>query len=148
VSKKGEQLRNKRKDLNSGLKRPVKNKSFVFLLHALTGWALCGAVMGIGLKMFSLQNALILHLFAAPLIFALVSLSFYKKMPSSRPILVAAGFTAFVMTMDFILVAWIIQRSFAMFGSFMGTWMPFVMIFTSSWMTGKAMRKTPPSAKP
>jgi len=119
----------------------------VFLLHALIGWDLCGAVMGAGMAVLSLQNALILHLFAAPLIFALVSLSFHKKAPSSEPILVAAGFTAVVVAMDFILVAWIIQKSFAMFGSYIGTWMPFVMIFTSSWMTGRSMRKAPHSAK-
>ena len=128
--------------------RSIMNKIFIFLLHALTGWALCGAVMGIGMKMLSLQNALLLHLFAAPLIFALVSLSYHRKAPSSRPVLVAAGFTAVVMAMDFFLVAWIIQKSFAMFGSFMGTWMPFAMIFISTWTTGRAMRKPRPSAKP
>jgi hypothetical protein len=135
-------LRNKKSDRNTGLKWPVTKKIIIFLLHALTGWALCAAVMGIGMLLLPLQNALLVHLFAAPMIFALVSVSFYKKEPSSEPILVAAGFTAFVTAMDFILVAWIIQKSFAMFGSFMGTWMPFAMIFISSWMTGRAMKKS------
>jgi hypothetical protein len=120
----------------------MKKSPVVFLVHAFIGWLLCAAVMGVGMSILPLQNALLVHLFAAPLIFALVSLSFYKKAPSSPPILVAAGFTAFVMAMDFILVAWIIQKSFAMFGSFMGTWMPFAMIFVSSLMTGRSMKKS------
>ena len=122
-------------------------KTFVFLLHALAGWALCGAVMGIGMRLMPLQNALILHLFGAPVIFAMVSLSYHKKAPSARPLLVAAGFTVIVMAMDFFLVATVIQKSFAMFKSFLGTWLPFMMIFVSSWMTGRSMRKTSGSTK-
>jgi hypothetical protein len=120
----------------------MKSSPVVFLLHALAGWMLCGAVMAVGMRLLPLQNALLLHLLAAPLIFALVSLSYLRKAPSSEPVLVAAGFTAFVMAMDFILVAWVIQKSFAMFRSTMGTWMPFAMIFISSWMTGRSMKKS------
>jgi hypothetical protein len=119
---------------------PMK-KALVFLLHALAGWALCGAVMGIGMRLLPLQDALLLHLFAAPLIFALISLSYHKRARSAHPLLVAAGFTLFVMGMDFFLVAMVIQKSYAMFGSLMGTWMPFAMIFISSWMTGRSMKK-------
>lgn len=122
-------------------------KTIVFLLHALAGWALCGAVMGIGMLLMPLHNALLLHLFAAPVIFAMVSLSYHKKVPSARPLLVAAGFMVIVMAMDFFLVAMVIQKSFAMFRSFLGTWLPFGMIFMSSWRTGMSMRKTSESAK-
>jgi hypothetical protein len=122
-------------------------KTIVFLLHALAGWALCGAVMGIGTLLMPLQKALLLHLFAAPVIFAMVSLSYHKKVPSARPLLVAAGFTVIVMTMDFFLIAMVIQKSFMMFKNFLGTWLPFGMIFISSWRTGRSMRKTPDSAK-
>jgi hypothetical protein len=126
--------------------RDVK-KSAVFLLHALIGWALCGAVMGVGMRLLSIQNALLLHLFAAPVIFAVVSLSYHKRTPSARPLPVAAGFTAVVMAMDFFLVALVIEKSFAMFRSFIGTWLPFAMIFISSWRTGMSMRRPPRSAK-
>jgi hypothetical protein len=122
-------------------------KSAIFLLHALIGWGLCGAVMGIGMRLMSLQNALLVHLFAAPVIFALVTLSYQKKVPSARPLWVAAGFTVFVMAMDFFLVAMVIQKSFAMFRSATGTWLPFGMIFMSSWRTGMSMKKTTGAAK-
>jgi hypothetical protein len=118
---------------------PDMKKTTLFLLHALIGWALCGAVMGIGMRLMPLQNALLVHLFAAPVIFAMVTLSYHKKAPSARPLWVAAGFTVFVMAMDFFLVAMVIQKSFAMFRSTMGTWLPFGMIFISSWRTGASM---------
>jgi hypothetical protein len=104
-----------RYNLSVSQKGPEMRKFAVFLLHALVGWALCGAVMLVGMRLLSLQNALLLHLFAAPLIFALLSLSYHKKEPSARPLLVAAGFTVIVMAMDFFLVAMVIQKSFSMF---------------------------------
>jgi hypothetical protein len=127
---------------NSALKTAI-----VFLLHALSGWALCGAVMGIGMRLMPLQNALLLHLLAAPVIFAMVTLSFHKRVTSARPVFVAAGFTVFVMAMDFFVIAMAILKSFEMFDSFLGTWLPFAMIFVSSWMTGRSMRKSPRAAK-
>jgi hypothetical protein len=130
-----------RYNLSVSQKGPEMRKFAVFLLHALVGWALCGAVMLVGMRLLSLQNALLLHLFAAPLIFALLSLSYHKKEPSARPLLVAAGFTVIVMAMDFFLVAMVIQKSFSMFRSYMGTWLPFGMIFISSWRTGRSMKK-------
>jgi uncharacterized integral membrane protein len=38
--------------------------------------------------------------------------------------------------MDFFLVALIINRSFDMFRSLLGTWIPFGLIFLSSYLTG------------
>jgi hypothetical protein len=41
----------------------------IILVHALIGWALCAATMGIGMATTSLQNALIVHAIGAPIIF-------------------------------------------------------------------------------
>jgi hypothetical protein len=38
--------------------------------------------------------------------------------------------------MDFFLVAMVINRSFEMFTSPLGTWIPFVLIFASTYLTG------------
>jgi hypothetical protein len=48
-------------------------KVTTLLAHAFMGWALCGATMGIGMAMTSLQNALIIHAIGAPIYFAVVS---------------------------------------------------------------------------
>jgi hypothetical protein len=123
-------------------------KTAVFILHAFVGWALCGLVMTAGMKWLSHQNALLVHLFLAPLIFALATLSYFRRDPGARPLPVAAGFTLIVMAADFILVAAIILKSFEMFRSFLGTWLPFAMIFISSWRTGASFkRETDPGGR-
>jgi hypothetical protein len=38
--------------------------------------------------------------------------------------------------MDVLVVALMIERSFEMFASPLGTWIPFALIFLSSWITG------------
>ncbi len=38
--------------------------------------------------------------------------------------------------MDFLLVALVILRSLAMFASLLGTWIPFALIFTATYLTG------------
>jgi hypothetical protein len=38
--------------------------------------------------------------------------------------------------MDFLVTALIINRSLAMFASALGTWIPFCLIFASTWLSG------------
>jgi hypothetical protein len=49
-------------------------KMLVILLHAFVGWALCGAIMGIGMAVTSIETTLIIHAMGAPVIFAVLSL--------------------------------------------------------------------------
>jgi hypothetical protein len=41
-----------------------------------------------------------------------------------------------VIAMDFFVVALLINRSLEMFTSPLGTWIPFALIFISTWLTG------------
>jgi hypothetical protein len=41
------------------------------------------------------------------------------------------------MIVDFIVVGLAINRSLEMFSSLLGTWIPFAMIFASTWLTGR-----------
>jgi hypothetical protein len=45
-------------------------------------------------------------------------------------------FVGFVMAVDFLIVALLINRSLEMFASLLGTWIPFALIFTSTYLTG------------
>ncbi len=54
-------------------------KSIVILAHAFAGWALCGAIIGIGRGITSLENTLIIHAIGAPIIFAAISLNYFEK---------------------------------------------------------------------
>jgi hypothetical protein len=48
----------------------------------------------------------------------------------------AAAFLGVVVFMDVFVVALLVQHSFAMFASFVGTWLPFALIFASTLLTG------------
>ena len=118
------------------------SKILVIFAHAFVGWALCAATMGIGMAVTSLNRALIIHAIAAPIFFAGVSLVYFGKFNYTTPLLTAGIFIAFVIGMDFFVVALLINKSLDMFTSLIGTWIPFALIFSSTWLTGRLV--TPP----
>jgi hypothetical protein len=111
-------------------------KIMIVLAHAFVGWVLCAATMGIGMSLTSLNNALIIHAIAAPIFFAGISLFYFRKFNYTAPLQTAFIFIAFVVAMDFFVVAMLINRSFEMFTSLLGTWIPFALIFISTYLTG------------
>ena len=111
-------------------------KYAILTIHAFIGWALCAATMGIGMAITSLENTLIIHAIGAPIFFALVSLVYFTRFGFISPLLTAVYFLVFVVLVDFFLVALIINRSLEMFRSLLGTWIPFLFIFLSTYITG------------
>ena len=111
-------------------------KTILILLHAFVVWALCGATMGIGLAVLGEQKALIVHAVGAPVFAALVSLFYYRKLNYTSPMQTALIFLLFVVVMDAGLVAPVFVKSYDMFLSALGTWIPFVLIFSSTYLTG------------
>lgn len=109
----------------------------VSMAHALVGWALCGATMGIGLAKTSLDRALVIHAVAAPIIFGLISAVYFNYFAYTAPLATAVGFVAVVIVMDFFVVALLIQRDMSMFLSVRGTWLPFTLIFCSTYLVGR-----------
>ncbi len=111
-------------------------KSIVILAHAFAGWALCGAIIGAGRKITSLENTLIIHAIGAPIIFAAISLNYFKRFNYTNPLQTAIIFVCFVIFMDFFIIALMIEKSFDMFKSILGTWIPFILIMLSTYLTG------------
>jgi hypothetical protein len=111
-------------------------KIMIIIFHAFTGWALCAAVMGIGMGVTSQNNALVIHALAAPVIFGVLSFVYFSKFDYTTPLQTALMFLGFVIFMDFFLVALLILKSFEMFKSILGTWLPFAFIFTSTYLVG------------
>ena len=109
------------------------------LVHAFIGWAFCGATMGIGMATMSLESALIVHAIGAPIFFTVISLVYFNKFNYTTPLQTALIFVAFVIVVDFFVVALMINRSLDMFASLLGTWIPFALIFTSTYVTGLLM---------
>ena len=104
--------------------------------HAFVGWGLCFATIGIGMATTSQQNALIIHAIGAPIYFTLLSLNYHRRFNYTAPFTTAVFFTGFVIFVDFFVVALLIMRSLEMFGSLLGTWTPFALIFVSTLTAG------------
>ncbi|MBA4312716.1 MAG: hypothetical protein C0417_08810 [Chlorobiaceae bacterium] len=106
------------------------------LIHASVGWVFCAATIGIGMATTSIKNTLIIHVIGAPVFFIAVSIAYFTKYRYGTPLFIAILFIAFVVTVDFFLVALVINRSLEMFTNLLGTWIPFVLIFASTYFTG------------
>jgi len=111
-------------------------KVVVILAHALIGWALCGAIIWTGMAVVSMETTLILHAAGAPLIFWAISSVYYKRYNYTTPLQTAVVFVSVVIFVDFFLVALVIEKSFAMFASLIGTWIPWALIFVSTYLRG------------
>jgi hypothetical protein len=111
-------------------------KVLTVLVHAFVGWALCTASMVIGMATMSLESALVVHAIGAPIFFTIISLIYFDKFNYTKPLQTALVFVCFVIVVDFFVVALVINRSLDMFTSLLGTWIPFALIFTSTYLTG------------
>jgi len=119
----------------------IIKKGFVILIHALIGWICCAAVMGIGTAFLPMNLTLIIHLIAAPIFFSIISIFYFKNFHYTNPLLTAVIFTGFIIAMDFFVVALLILKNFDMFNSYIGTWIPFALIFLSTFATGFFFQK-------
>ncbi len=110
----------------------------VLLVHPLIIWAVCGAIMGIGRAQTSLDNTLVIHAIAAPIVTAVISWVYFTRFGYTPPLRTALIFIGVVVAMDAFLVAPVFEKSFEMFTSLIGTWFPFGLIFLSTYLTGLA----------
>lgn len=115
-------------------------KMVIFLLHGLIGWAGCGAIMSVGPGLMSMRSTLIVHAVGAPIIFVIISMVYFRKFNYTTPVTTAFGFLGLIVFLDFFVVALIFQRSFEMFESFIGTWLPFMLIYLSVYITGTLLQ--------
>jgi len=111
----------------------------VIVLFGAVGWALCGAIMFIGMAVTSMQTTLIAHAVGAPVIFAAISWIYHSRFGYTKPLTTAIVFLAIVVFLDFFPVATVINRSMEMFTSLLGTWIPWALIFLSTYLTGRAI---------
>lgn len=108
----------------------------IILVLGLLGWALCGTIMFVGMSIMSLETTLIIHAIGAPVIFSLISVFYFRRFHFTTSLQTALAFLLIVILMDFFVVALIINKSFEMFQSPLGTWIPFALIFLSTYLTG------------
>ncbi len=113
-------------------------KSIIIVaIHAFIGWALCGSIIGIGRQLWTMETTLIVHALGAPVVFLVVSLVYFTYFNYTSPLQTAIIFVAATILLDFFIVALLIERSFDMFGSVIGTWIPWATMFVTTFIVGK-----------
>jgi hypothetical protein len=118
-------------------------KLTVLLTYAFVGWALCAVIMSIGITTMSPTGALILHALAAPILFVLVARLYFRRFAYTTPLQTAFAFVSVVILVDFFLVALLVNHSLGIFASPLGTWIPFLLIFTATHLTGLIVSNNP-----
>ena len=108
----------------------------VLLVQGLIGWALCGSIIGIGRNITTMENTLIIHAVGVALIFSMISWIYFRYFNFTTPLQTAAVFVIFAVLMDLFVIATFVEKSYAMFASVLGTWIPFALIFLSTYLVG------------
>lgn len=112
------------------------------VMRGLIGWAICGATVGIGRKVLPMTATLIVHAIVAPLAFGLLAWNHVKRFPESSPLATGLFMVALVIGLDALVVAPFFERSYKMFRSVLGTWLPFLLILAASYFAVRIGRHT------
>ncbi len=125
-------------------------KTAIILGFAFAVWAFCGALIGIGRQFMDMDMTLIVHAIGAPLGAAFFSWIYYRYFGFTTPLATAAIFVAASLALDVFVVALLIEKSFAMFSSVIGVWIPQMLIFAATYLTGHLMKSNtaPPPPLP
>jgi uncharacterized membrane protein YhdT len=118
----------------------MKRISFI-VAYSLIGWAICGTTVGVGRRLTDMHTTLVVHAIVAPLAFAVLSALFFRQFPGSSPARIASAFLSVVVALDALLVAPLFEHSFSMFGSVLGTWFPFALIFVAVFIIGRYFKR-------
>jgi hypothetical protein len=106
----------------------------VLLAYSVLGWAYCGLLIAIGRRVLPMDQVLLLHAVGAPFGFALLAFDYSRRFAFTGPLTTAAAFATVVFLLDVLVVAPLFERSFAMFASLIGMWIPLASIFAVSWL--------------
>ena len=83
-------------------------KSAIVLGFAFAIWAFCGALIGVGRQLMSLDATLIVHAVGAPIGAALFSWIYFRRYGFTGPLATAVLFVAIALALDFFVVALLI----------------------------------------
>jgi hypothetical protein len=113
----------------------------IIAAHALVAYVLCGAIVFVGRQFWTMETTLIVHALGVPIVYLLVSLIYFTYFSYTTPLQTATIFTLSAILLDLIIVATIIERSYEMFGSLIGTWIPFGSMFLTTYLIGSLITR-------
>lgn len=126
----------------------VPNERAALLTHGALLWAALGLTLNAARVAWPLDRALFAHGLAAPLLAALVTALYFRRPGHAPPLTTALVFVFVVAGLDALVTAPFLERSWAMFGSLVASWIPFALIFMASYRTGLALRARAEKATP
>ena len=132
---------------------PLPGRSWTRLaLHGAVGWGACAATMGLLLATLPLHAALLVHGLVVPVLFGGVAQHYFREPGARDPLPAALGFVAVTALLDLVFIGGVVHRGVAIFGSVAGTWVPFLLVFVTTWCVGEVMSTLPwpkgPAARP
>jgi hypothetical protein len=113
-------------------------QGIVLIAFAVLGWGICGAIIGIGRSLTSMQNTLALHAVAVPIVFGGLTWLYFRFFGYASSLETALIFTGLTIFLDAIVIAPLVEKSYAMFSSILGTWIPFGLIFLATYLVGRS----------
>jgi hypothetical protein len=80
----------------------------------------------------------LIHAVVAPVAFGLLTWRYFKRFPEYSAAATSLTMVGIVVGLNALVVAPFLERSYAMFGSVLGTWVPFACILVASYLVGRA----------
>lgn len=112
-------------------------------VSALSIWVGCGlSIVGMR-RLAGVRAALAVHALVAPALAAFVSSRYFssKSRPCVTPVQAGALFAGSAVALDATIVAPLLEKSYRMFKSLLGTRMPLASIFAASHVAGEIVRR-------
>ena len=115
--------------------------------HGVVGWALCAAAMTGLLRVASPTTAMVMHAILVLAIFAAIARHYFAVRGAREPVATALAFAGIVVVLDLVVVAGLLHNGFAMFASFVGFWLPVLLIFCVTAAIGMISGMAPIAAR-
>ena len=125
----------------------MRKRTAIVLSFGIAVWAFCGALVGIGRQFMSMDATLIVHAIGAPIGAAALSRLYFRNFGYTSPLLTAAIFVATALALDLVVVAILIEKSFEMFRSIIGVWIPQALIFAATYLVGTLVMSAQPATE-
>ena len=130
------------------MKTMTFHRWLVLLAFALLGWGICGAIIGLGRALIGMQATLIVHTLAVPVVFGGLAWLYFKFFGYTTALQTALLFTGLAIFLDATVIALLVEKSYDMFRSILGTWIPFALIFLATYLVGRAAVRSTPGRAP
>lgn len=104
-------------------------------------WAYCGGLIAVGQLVMSMDATLVFHAIGAPIGAAVAAWAYHRFFGHFSPFATALAFLGTAVFLDVFVVAMLVEKSFEMFASLIGTWIPLTLIFLFAFAVGRLAQR-------